>query len=63
MAQEVSDCAVVKRVSGGGGDLSVGGDLTFRDGANDAAEGLIAKFAGAQAFAEESALKFVGRKL
>ena len=55
MAQEARDGAVIERVSGRCGDLPVAGDFALGDGANDAAERLVAHFVGAKSFTLERA--------
>jgi hypothetical protein len=37
-AKEAGDGSVIKRIAGGGGDLSIGRDAAFRNGSNDSAE-------------------------
>jgi|HubBroStandDraft_6_1064221.scaffolds.fasta_scaffold51686_3 hypothetical protein len=58
VAQKTCDGAVIKRVSGGGGDLSVGGDFTFRYRTNDAPERLIAEFVRAKPIPKQGASHF-----
>lgn len=52
VAQKAGDGAVIERVAGGGGYLSVGCDFTFGDRANDAAKGLVTELVRAKAVAE-----------
>lgn len=48
VAQDGSNATGEEGIAGGGGDLAIGGDLAFRDGANGAPNGLVAQFGAAE---------------
>ena len=59
VAEKFRHKAMIERIARGGGDLSVGGDLAFRDGADDAADGGVALLVGTEAVLDDAAFEFV----
>jgi hypothetical protein len=55
--QKASDGAMILRVSGSGGNLTVGADSAGRDGKNHLLESVVAVFVCASAVAEEAPLR------
>jgi len=57
VAEQAGHGTVVERIACGGRHLAVGGDLAFGDGADDAAEGVVALLVFAEAFFEDATLE------
>src|ERR1700744_4896037 len=60
LAQEPCYCPLIERIAGGGGGFAVGGDFSFGDRADDAAECGVARLVFAEAVLQNSSLEVLG---
>jgi hypothetical protein len=57
VTEQAGDGSVVERITGGSGDLAVGGDFAFGHGADYSTEGVVSLLVFAETFFEDAALQ------